>query len=61
MRLASRNAMEVFRNYHPLFVEGMSGYDPRDPEPVAVAVVAALRRHWGGSKFLMKKVYLAVQ
>jgi hypothetical protein len=47
MRLASRNAMEVFRNYHPLFVEGMSGYDPRDPEPVAVAVVAALRRHWG--------------
>ena len=53
--------MEVFRNYHPLFVEGMSGYDPRDPEPVAVAVVAALRRHWGGSKFLMKKVYLAVQ
>ena len=38
--------MESFRKYHPLFVEGMSGYDPRDPAPVATAVVAALRVHW---------------
>jgi hypothetical protein len=25
----------------------MGGYDPRDPEPVAAAVVRALQKHWG--------------
>jgi hypothetical protein len=36
-----------FQHFHPLFVEGMSGYDTRDPEPVAVAVVDTLQKHWG--------------
>ena len=39
--------MNRFKNFHPLFVEGMGGYDPRDPEPVAAAVVRALQKHWG--------------
>lgn len=38
--------MNKFKHFHPLFVEGMSGYDPRDPEPVAAEVVRALREHW---------------
>ena len=38
--------MNKFKRFHPLFVEGMSGYDLRDPEPVALDVVRALRKHW---------------
>ena len=38
--------MNKFKRFHPLFVEGMSGYDPRDPEPVAAEVVRVLREHW---------------
>ena len=38
--------LEVFKQYHPLFVEGMSGYDPRDPDRVATSVVASVRKHW---------------
>ena len=39
-------SLEAFTQYHPLFVEGMSGYDTRDPDDVAESVVAAIRRHW---------------
>lgn len=38
--------LDAFKPYHPLFVEGMSGYDTRDPETVAASVVASLREHW---------------
>lgn len=38
--------LEPFKSFHPLFVEGMSGYDTRDPEIVAASVVASLREHW---------------
>ena len=38
--------LETFKQYHPLFVEGMSGYDTRDPNDVATKVVAAIRTHW---------------
>ena len=38
--------MNKFKHFHPLFVEGMSSYDPRDPEPVAAEVVRVLREHW---------------
>ena len=38
--------MNKFERFHPLFVEGMSGYDPRDPKPVAMEVVRVLREHW---------------
>ena len=39
--------MEQFERYHPLFVEGMSGYDTRDPEKVATQVVSSICNHWG--------------
>ena len=38
--------LETFKQYHPLFVEGMSGYDIRDPDDVATKVVVAIRMHW---------------
>ena len=32
--------------YHPLIIEGMGGYDPRDPEPVAKQITSQLRARW---------------
>ena len=31
---------------HPLIIEGMGGYDPRDPAPVAMQIVSQLRERW---------------
>ena len=39
-------AIETIKQYHPLFVEGMGGYDTRDPALVAEGVVASIRAHW---------------
>ena len=38
--------LDACRQYHPLFIEGMSGYDMRDPHGVAADAVASLRKHW---------------
>ena len=38
--------MERLRTHHPLVIEGMSGYDPRAPEPVASHIVDRLTAHW---------------
>ena len=38
--------IKAFKRYHPLFVEGMGGYDTRDPAVVADTVVASVREHW---------------
>lgn len=39
-------SLEAFKQYHPLFVEGISSYDTRDPDDVAESVVVAIRAHW---------------
>ena len=39
-------SIEAFASYHPLFVEGMGGYDTRDPESVADVVAASVSAHW---------------
>ena len=39
-------SVEAFGSYHPLFVEGMGGYDTRDPEQIADVVVASVTAHW---------------
>lgn len=39
-------AIETIKQYHPLFVEGMGGYDTRDPVRIADGVVASIRAHW---------------
>ena len=33
-------------HYHPLLIEGMGGYDPRNPAPIAAAIAAQLRARW---------------
>jgi len=33
-------------DYHPVVIEGMGGYDPRDPAPVAIQVAERLAQHW---------------
>ena len=38
--------IKAFKHYHPLFVEGMGGYDTRDPARVANSVVASVKAHW---------------
>ena len=38
--------MERLRTHHPLVIEGMSGYDPRAPEPIANHIVDRLNAHW---------------
>ena len=39
-------SIEAFGSYHPLFVEGMGGFDTRDPARVANIVVASVKGHW---------------
>jgi hypothetical protein len=38
--------MKRFEHHHPLFVEGMGGYDTRDPKRVAQDVVESVQSHW---------------
>ena len=38
--------VESLAQYHPLIIEGMGGYDPRDPEPVAKQITSQLRARW---------------
>ena len=37
---------QKLQSYHPLVIEGMGGYDPRKPAPVASLIVAQLRERW---------------
>ena len=43
--------MERLRTHHPLVIEGMSGYDPRAPEPVASHIVDRLTAHWHANPY----------
>jgi len=38
--------VESLAHYHPLIIEGMGGYDPRDPEPIALQMASQLRERW---------------
>ena len=38
--------LDAFEKYHPLFVEGMGGYDTRGPVRVADTVAASVIAHW---------------
>ena len=38
--------VESLAQYHPLIIEGMGGYDPRDPEPIALQLALQLRNRW---------------
>ena len=36
----------VLKSYHPLIIEGMGDYDPRDPKLVALQIIKGLEDHW---------------
>lgn len=38
--------MTDLANYHPLVIEGMGDYDPREPAPVAANIATQLRSRW---------------
>ena len=52
--------MERLRTHHPLVIEGMSGYDPRAPEPVANHIVDRLTAHWHANPY-RKPIALIIQ
>ena len=52
--------IESLVQYHPLIIEGMGGYDPRDPEPIARQIVSRLRDRWQAQP-LAKPVILVTQ
>ena len=39
-------AIHQLQRHHPLIVEGMGGYDSREPRTVASAITAQLKRRW---------------
>ena len=43
---ADTSLIDALAQYHPLIIEGMGGYDPRDPVPVAMQIVAQLHDRW---------------
>ena len=40
------SVIDALAQYHPLIIEGMGGYDPRDAVPVAMQIVSQLRERW---------------
>ena len=56
----SNDPIESLAQYHPLIIEGMGGYDSRDPEPIARQIVSRLRDRWLGQP-LAKPVILVTQ
>ena len=56
----SNDPIESLAQYHPLIIEGMGGYDPRDPEPIARQIVSKLRDRWQAQP-LAKPVILVTQ
>ena len=38
--------VDALARYHPLIIEGMGGYDPRDPALVALQIARQLRGRW---------------
>lgn len=43
----SQVGLLALSEHHPLVIEGMGGYDTRDPETVATTIHDQLRTHWG--------------
>ena len=44
--LSSVRMIDTLSLYHPLIIEGMGGYDPRAPSPVAAVIAKQLQARW---------------
>lgn len=42
----SKMNIDFLQSYHPLIIEGMGDYDPRDPKFVALQIIKGLEEHW---------------
>ena len=40
------SVIDALAQYHPLIIEGMGGYDPRDAAPVGTQIISQLRERW---------------
>ena len=54
------SVIDALAQYHPLIIEGMGGYDPREPAPVAMQIVSQLHDRWR-ERPLTKPVILVTQ
>ncbi len=57
---ADTSVIDALAQYHPLIIEGMGGYDPREPAPVAMQIVSQLQDRWR-ERPLAKPVILVTQ
>ena len=57
---ADTSVIDALAQYHPLIIEGMGGYDPREPAPVAMQIVSQLHDRWR-DRPLTKPVILVTQ
>ena len=57
---ADTSVIDALAQYHPLIIEGMGGYDPREPAPVAMQIVSQLHDRWR-KRPLTKPVILVTQ
>ena len=57
---ADTSVIDALAQYHPLIIEGMGGYDPRNPELVAMQIVSQLRERWS-TQHPAKPVILVTQ
>ena len=46
MKGRSQEGLQKLSEHHPLVIEGMGGYDTRDPSVVASTIHDQLRKHW---------------
>ena len=57
---ADTSVIDALAQYHPLIIEGMGGYAPREPAPVAMQIVSQLHDRWR-ERPLAKPVILVTQ
>lgn len=52
----THDLLSSLSQYHPVVIEGMGSYDPRDPSLVAAQVAERLRSHWGAKPVTKPKL-----
>ena len=55
------NSLLAFSKYHPVVIEGMGHYDPRDASVVAQNIHSQLERHWTERRQIDKPKLIIIQ
>ena len=56
-----KSSLLALSKYHPVVIEGMGNYDPRDPSVVAQNIHAQLERHWSLRRKIDKPKLIIIQ